>query len=68
MNAVFGGRLRKGQLALDPLQRNLRLELSPVALPYHLAYNVPSLAQAGIAYHPVRNPGATSVNRMFEPE
>ncbi len=53
MNAVFGGQLRQRQLALDRLQRNLGLELSLLALPCHLAHNVPSLVQAGIAYQPV---------------
>ena len=60
MNAMFGGQLRQGQLALDRIQRHLGLELGPVALPCHFTHNVPSLTQAGLAYHPVQNPGATS--------
>jgi len=32
------------------------LELSPVTLAYHFAHLVPSLAQAGPAHHPVKNP------------
>lgn len=55
MDGVLGRQLRRHQLALDRLQSNLGIELGPVALLCHLAHEISSLAEAGLAYHSVRN-------------
>lgn len=49
----------------DGIQADFRLEISPLALSCYLSHCVPSLVQAGIAYHPVRIPGATSIVYNF---
>ena len=49
MDAMLRGQFSQRQLALDRLQRNLRLEIRPVTLPAYFPHDVPSLNKAGIA-------------------